>query len=98
MTVVEFTYSVMFMWNGTYDGTHGHYLDHITVTPVHLSVAWGYTFQATVKIPTVVNAGSKQFPMAAAVVELDYMVSTPLKKDLYTDSFTVKANGQFIHN
>jgi hypothetical protein len=47
MNVIDFTYSVVFMYNGTYgDDDTGRYLDHITIYPTNLNVAWGYTFNA----------------------------------------------------
>ncbi|KAL9650423.1 hypothetical protein ABK040_004648 [Willaertia magna] len=94
MEVVKFTYHLVFQYNGTYgDNNVGRYLDAIHFTPTTIDVMWGYTFNAEVTLPSIVNAGSSKNPVAQAMIELDYQISTPLKTSKNSDSFTVRGDG-----
>lgn len=77
--VYDVTYTVMHRYNGSYQG-RGRYLEHVTVVPSNISVSWGYTMNFGVRSVTPVNQGSKDAPIAGMMMELDFAVSTVMKK------------------
>jgi hypothetical protein len=54
ITVVDFTFKVVFIWGGRYNNI-GQYITGATIVPTNIRVLWGYNFEASVKIPDVVN-------------------------------------------
>jgi len=55
MNVVDFTFRVVFLYGGNYQGK-GKYLTGITVIPSNVDVMWGYKFDCKVSIPDTVNS------------------------------------------
>jgi hypothetical protein len=94
MTVVSFTYCVVFTPGGDYNGT-GQYLNHIQIIPSDINVDWGYTLNAVTSISSVINAGSHSNPIAAAEVHMKYIISTSIKKDSVENVYYVKGDGSF---
>ena len=93
--VLQFTYSLQFTYGGSLDGK-GAYLDHVTIIPSRISVAWGFVFNASVQITSVHNVGTRDEPIAAAYVELHYRLAG-LNIVERTESFHVKGDGQYKH-
>jgi hypothetical protein len=93
VTILEFVYTVSYTYGGQYQGK-GRYLDHITVLPTNVFVQWGWNFQASVSVPSIVNTGSSASPVAGASVELSYKLKA-LNSVERTESFFVKGDGYF---
>ncbi len=93
MDVVDFTYTVQFSYNGSYNGK-GKYISNAEITPEHVSVAWGYTFNANMKVVGITNRGSKVNPLAAATMQISYNVSTVIKEDRNNVTYYVMGDGQ----
>src|SRR5690606_26002003 len=76
--VVEFTYRVAYTYGGSYNGK-GKYLSRVEIDHSLLNVAWGYKFSAGGEALNITNAGSKENPMAAMEIRLNWAVDTVLK-------------------
>lgn len=96
MNVVDFKFRVLYTTGGSYQG-QGKYIARVTIIPADLSVAWGYTFNANVEVPSVLNTGTKENPIAGAEVQLHWSVDTVVKHIQSTVNFFVKGNGTFIN-
>ncbi|MFZ4714833.1 MAG: hypothetical protein ACOYL6_14035 [Bacteriovoracaceae bacterium] len=91
--VVDFTYSVNFSYGGSYNGK-GRYLTAAEIVPENVSVAWGFTFDASMKLVGVMNRGKKTNPLAAAILQISYNVSSNLKEDRNNVSYFIQGDGQ----
>ncbi|MBC7457761.1 MAG: hypothetical protein H7235_05750 [Bdellovibrionaceae bacterium] len=93
MNVVDFSYRVMFTYGGNYNG-QGHYVTGATIVPAILDVAWGYSFKATVEIPTVINMGTAQNPVGGIQMNVSWEVGTVIKNSQTRASYFVDGLGQ----
>src|SRR5690606_11960017 len=93
MNVVTFDYKIIFAYGGSQDGK-GAYITAAQVVPSDVSVAWGYTLNATMKLVGLQNHGTKASPVAGAVVSLNYRVETVLKTIDTTDTYHMTGKGQ----
>lgn len=95
MNVVDFSYRILYTYGGNAKGK-GRYLTHVTLVPHQLDVAWGFTFNAEAKIPSVVNAGTSEDPVGAMELMLSWKVNTVMKHSESTASYFVRGDGQFV--
>lgn len=91
--VVDFTYKIIYIAGGNYKG-QGHYLARVALVPSNLRVLWGYKFNASVSVPSVLNYGTVLDPVAAVEMEMQYSVDTVLAHDSSTVNFFVKGTGE----
>jgi len=94
MKVVEFEYRVAFTPNGTYNGK-GKYLSRVEVEPKTLNVAWGYKFNASGMVLNVTNAGTKDSPLAAMELNLNWSVDSVLKHMGQSVRYYIRGDGLF---
>lgn len=92
MTVVDFTYRVLFSYGGQLNGS-GKYVTGATIMPAGLDVAWGYSFSSSVEIPTVLNIGSVESPVGGIQMNINWLVGTVLKHSETRSSFFVDGLG-----
>ncbi len=86
--VVSFAYRVSFTANGNVNGV-GKYITNASFQPAALSVAWGFEFDAEATIPSVLNQGTKEAPVAGMQMNMAWKVTSPLKHIISTDSYFV---------
>jgi hypothetical protein len=94
MDVVSFKYSVIYSYGGSYNGK-GLYLTSAQVVPDSVSVAWGYNFDANMRLGGIQNLGTKENPIASAILQLEYTISTVLKADKDVYSYHITGRGGF---
>jgi len=94
MTVVDYSYRVLFTSGGTFNGK-GKYLSHVTILPANLNVLWGYRFNSEVKIANIVNQGTTESPVAGAEMQVTWSVNTPLVSSQSSSSYFMNGNGYF---
>ncbi len=90
--VVTFNYSVSFQYNGNYNGK-GKYLHGIRVTAKNINVSWGFDLSANSELLAISNIGSKENPVAAATVEINYTIKNQLKSISTAESFFMDGQG-----
>jgi hypothetical protein len=96
MTVVDFTYRVIFTSGGNMQGK-GKYLCEATIVPAQLEVAWGYTFNAEGFVQSILNVGSHTDPIGAVELRMKWGVDTYFKHSENTASFFLQGDGVFVN-
>ncbi len=94
MEVVKYRYSVIFSYGGSYKGK-GAYLTAAQIVPESINTLYGYTFSATMKLNGITNHGTKDSPIAGAIMAMEYTVETVLQASLETDSYHITGRGGF---
>lgn len=94
MTVVNIAFRVNYTYGGRVNG-QGRYLSQVTVLPAQLDVAWGFKVTGEVRIANVTNAGTKAFPVGAIQMDVNWVISTPVKYSESTETFYVRGDGLF---
>jgi len=95
MKVVQFAYRVYYTYGGSYKG-QGRYLSNVLVVPADVWVAWGYTFNSSAKMDSVVNVGTKAAPIAGMQVSINWTVETILTKARSTAVMFTRGDGKFV--
>lgn len=92
--VVNFRYSVIFSYRGSYDGK-GAYITAAQIQPDFLNVLWGFDFTATMKLAGIQNQGTRDNPVAAATLLMQYTISNVLNSRTIVDSYFITGRGGF---
>ncbi|MCX5788419.1 MAG: hypothetical protein NTX64_07965 [Elusimicrobia bacterium] len=93
--VVEIRYQVVRTTGGSYKGK-GRYLTGVTIEPLMVSVAWGYTVTLTAEVPTVTNADKTgNDPLAAMMLNAKWRIQTPIKDTQGEGVYYVRGDGFF---
>lgn len=92
--VISFRYSVMYSYNGSYDGK-GKYITAAQIQPDYVNVLWGFDFSATMKLSGIQNQGTRQAPVAAATLRIEYTASNVLNSRTIGDTFFITGTGGF---
>jgi hypothetical protein len=91
--VINYKYRLLFTYGGNLNGL-GRYITNATVLPADISVAWGFTLNSQVSIPTVVNVGSMQNPIGGMQINVNWSISNPIMNKQQTVSFFIDGTGQ----
>jgi hypothetical protein len=78
VTVYDVTYTLVHRYGGSYLGK-GRYLENVTVLPHNVEVAWGYKVSLDVNNVSVLNVGTKDKPVGAVTMGLEFNVHTAVK-------------------
>ncbi|ATH07855.1 hypothetical protein BIY24_07795 [Halobacteriovorax marinus] len=92
-SVIGFDYTVNFQWGGRYE-YKGAYLTGLNVQASNVSVSWGFNFDASSELVSIVNHGSRDNPVAGAAVRVKYTAKSVLREIKTSESFHVTGNGQ----
>ncbi|MBI4656877.1 MAG: hypothetical protein HY746_09065 [Elusimicrobia bacterium] len=79
--VVKVKYQVHWTHNGQFKGK-GKFLTGVTIEPISVTAAWGYTVNLVAEVPdsTIANVGTDEDPVASMQVQLKWKVATMLKE------------------
>lgn len=94
INIVNFSYRVVFTYGGNVQGK-GRYLTGATIARTYLDVGWGYRFKSHVEVPTIVNIGTKDEPVAGMQMNLVWSVDTILKHNEMRASYFIDGHGGF---
>jgi hypothetical protein len=92
--VVNFSYSLIFAYKGTYNGA-GAYLTAVQIIPETVRTLFGFDFTANMKLGGIINQGSRQNPIAGATLLLEYTVSTIMVTQNQVDTLFVNGRGAY---
>lgn len=94
--VVDVEYQVHYTYGGSLNGV-GQFLTGVTVEPIKVDTAWGYTVDMTAEVPdsTITNVGTSEYPIAAMQVQLRYSIHTIIKDSQERQIFYVRGDGIF---
>jgi len=95
ITVVSFTYSILFSYGGTYEGK-GKFLTAAQVIPESVMTIFGYDFSSTMKLGGIQNLGTRKDPVAGATILLEHHVSTVLKAGSQVTTFFISGDGLMV--
>lgn len=91
---VKFRYSVIYSYGGSFNGK-GAYLTAVQVIPERVNTLFGYDFTATMKLGGIQNQGTRENPIAAATILIEYTVSTILQARNEVNAFFITGKGGF---
>jgi len=94
MDAVKVRYQVIRMHGGKFRGK-GNFLNHVTIEPLKVEVNWGMKFHLLVQIPTVMNVGSSDDPVAAMLATLKWQVNTVFKHTQGTSVYYLQGDGDY---
>lgn len=94
-TVTEFQYRVIYGYGGSVNNA-GQFLANVTMVPAKLDVAWGFKFDANVRVGQVLNLGTKEDPKAGMEIQLNWRVRSLVSDRQETVSFFVQGDGKLI--
>ena len=92
-SVISFDYTVNFQWGGQYEDK-GAYITGLNVQASNVSVSWGFEFNASSELVSIVNHGSKDSPIAGAGVRVSYKAKSILREIQTSESFHVTGDGK----
>ncbi len=81
-TVYDVVLTLAHQYGASYEGK-GAYITSAAIIPSDVNVLWGYTVDLNVKEISTANVGSKTSPIASLGLELNFHVSTVLKKTTF---------------
>jgi hypothetical protein len=90
---VSFDIMIIFTYGGTYRGK-GAFITGAEVVTTDVNVGWLYSLDADFKVNSIVNQGSSDNPIAAAVLKINYRVATPRKESRSSKQFMINGLGQ----
>ncbi len=94
MEVASLQLQVRYTYGGSYK-QNGRYLKHVTIIPAKINVLWGYRMDAAITIPSTVNVGPLNAPIAGMEIQIDWAISTIMKISTRNLSFFVNGVGDF---
>lgn len=94
MDAVKVRYQVIRMTEGKYKDK-GHYLNHVTIEPLKVEVNWGMKFHLLAQIPSVMNVGSSEDPIAGMLATLKWQINTVFKHVQGTSVYYMQGDGDF---
>lgn len=90
--VVSFEYDIRYTYGGHYKGV-GAYLKNVTIIPTSIDVLWGYKVNVSVSVPSTVNMGTTESPLAGSELQLDYTIHTLVKASRRSMSYFITGDG-----
>lgn len=94
ITVARLVYKIIFLSGGSYKG-QGKYIGYASVEPQEFSTAYLYTFNVQAKVESVYNKNTTENPIAGMILNINWTVSTILKKETQSHSFHIDGLGNF---
>ncbi|HXH75804.1 MAG TPA: hypothetical protein VNJ08_12595 [Bacteriovoracaceae bacterium] len=91
--VVRFDYQLVYSFGGSYDGK-GKYLTGVMIVPRNITTSFGWDFNATMKLDAIMNHGSKDDPIAGALVTIKYQMNSWSKSFERNDAIHVTGSGE----
>ena len=72
---VRFEYMVLFTYDCSYNES-GKFIQNAMVQPVSVKTAYGWDFNATMKVSGIMNHGTKAQPVAGAMITIKYSMNS----------------------
>lgn len=91
--VVRFDYIIVYSYGGSWNGS-GKYLTNVIVAPKNIKVTSGWEFNASMKLAGIMNHGTKSDPVAGAMVNVNYQMSSVRSAFERTDVIHLTGRGE----
>ncbi len=92
---VNMTYGVTYSHGGQFEGK-GKYLSGVNVYPMNVTVGWGYEFDASSQVLGVTNLKTKEDPLAAITLKLQYTAKSLGRAILSNESYHIIGDGRIV--
>ncbi len=92
--VAKLVYKIIYLTNGSYKG-QGKYIGYVSVEPQEFKTAYLYTFNVQAAVESVYNKGTSTNPLAGMIININWTVSTILKKETQSYSYHIDGLGNF---
>ena len=92
--VMNFSYRIVYTPGGKYNDK-GSYLTQVTVEPHQISAYWGFSVEAKASVPSIVNLGTVDDPVAGAQILVEWTAKSLTSHFENTRAFFVTGVGQF---
>ena len=90
--VIGFNYTVFFQYGGDLNGV-GKYITNLKVQASQIYAAWGFNFDASSELIGLANVGSKDQPVASAILSISYKAKGLINEVRNAQTFYVDGNG-----
>ena len=94
MTAAKFNYHIIYTYGGHYKGT-GMYLTNVTVQASKIDLTWATKLSAKAEIPSVMNVGTLEDPIAGMMILISYQVSSLFTFHEDSIQYMLKGDGGF---
>ncbi len=91
-TTVDFAWKVIFSYGGQLDG-NGAFITGASIKPEHIKVLFGYDLTVNYSLQSISNTGTRDFPIAQAVIDLDFKIETVLQTTMKGQSYLISGQG-----
>jgi len=92
--VAKLVYKIIYLTGGQYKGS-GRYIGYVSVEPQEFKTAYLYSFNVQAAVESVYNKGTSQNPIAGMIINIQWTISTMLKKETQSYSYHIDGTGQF---
>lgn len=89
---VTFKYKVIYSYGGSYEGK-GKYLIGINIIPAVVEVGHGWTFDSSMKLTGMMNHGTRENPVAGAMITIKYKMSSMRQSFERNDTIYISGDG-----
>lgn len=90
--VVSFAYKIVYSYGGSFNGS-GKYLTNVMIIPSSVKTTFGWDFNASMKVGSIMNHGSKVDPVAGVMITIKYQMNSWTAAFERNDSIHVTGNG-----
>jgi hypothetical protein len=90
---VIFDYKLMYSYGGSYNGK-GKFLTGITIVPGNIVAKRGWTVDSSMKLSGIMNHGTKDDPIAGAIITIKYNISSLGRATERNDTIHIMGNGK----
>jgi len=92
--VAKLVYKIIYLTGGSFKG-QGKYIGYVSVEPQEFKTAYLYTFNVQAAVESVYNKGTSQNPLAGMIININWTISTILKKETQSYSYHIDGLGNF---
>jgi hypothetical protein len=93
---VRFEYMVVFTHSCSYNG-NGKFIQTAMVQPVSVKTSYGWDFNASMKLASIMNYGSKDQPVAGAMITIKYSMNSWHTAFERNDTIHITAKGEVMN-
>lgn len=91
--VVNFNYKLMYSYGGSYNGK-GKYLTGVIIVPGNIRAKRGWIVDSSMKLSGIMNHGTKDSPVAGAVLNIKYAIHSMFQAFERNDTIHITGKGE----
>lgn len=95
MTVIKYTYYLKMIYGGGVRGK-GQYISSARIMPA-IDAKWGWNIDVVVSVPSIINQGTEEDPLAAIYLDMTYQIHNVLTSSSTTESYLMQGDGLMMN-